>query len=756
MPTAALAATLVPVEADPPVLAVDAFAPSIADLVLVEESPEFTPADPQPASLDTAPAAPPAAEPVDELTTDAVESAGDAHAESQAPPSFFPNPRGLLANLESLRMECDAHDWASVTHEELQSLCAATSPGVAAESLERLRELAKEAIPPSSTAAAATLTRRAQWALERRLDIWQAVLLAQLEEAKTPDRQLADRVLAALERVEDDLQTSPNGQGWRGYFDLEGLQALAASPQPSAKDIRRTTTRLFRRTQSTSLNVQQRRFLKLTSWVDLRRALQTWSADQLSAHELLTAIERYEETGSAADGRAVAEQSRRLFWSRDPHLRSLGERLEQRFRNANLRVTLREDFANRMLPEQPATSAPVYDMVLGVPTRGSSVTATDVSVRFVPDASQIRTVFEIKGLVDSSTRSTSGPASFQSRSHSDFTATKPVALGVGGLQFAPSEVSVDTQLRLLSLDTDYDNIPLVGSIVRNMATSQHAESQPQARAEIRRKVADKSMRQIDEQTELRLNNLIERARNRVWGPLTGMGLTPRPVQLTTEPERALARLRVADAGQLAAHTPRPQAPSNSLASVQVHESTLNNVFEKLALDGREFTVPELQQYLAEQLRLPEWKPGEPPQEDVLLVFAERDPVRVRFKDGLVEIRISFAEFIRGRSGWQDFTALVRYRPSLEGMKAQLAREGIIELIGADLSSRDRLQLQPVFNKVFTRSKPIAVLGERLAADPRLKGVEVNQFLAEEGWLALAISEQAKGPNTARRRGQTAR
>lgn len=747
VPSAALTATLVPVEADPPILAVDA--PTLQAEALEAADPFAAP----PAAGDggltleapLAPAAPPlvdsaASEPVDNATADA----------EDRPTGLIPPPLALLDDLETLMQECDAHEWALAAWQESRTLAAQQDAALATESLERLRSLARQPLSPKLSQHAATRQRRAQWALERRLDIWHAVLLAQLEGSVPAEREPALAVAHAVRRVDARLAASPNGAGWRRYFGLDALLALATSEGASADEIRRATNNLLARSQNPRLDDRQRRFLNSDPWAALRRAARTWAAEQFSPRELLAAIERYEQTGGAADARFVAEQSRRLFWSRDPHLRRLGEKLEQRFRNANLRMVVQADLANRLLPPQPVTESPVYDTVLGVPTRGTSTTATDVSVRFVPDATQIHTVFEIQGLVDSATRSTSGPASFRSASHSDFLASKPVLLGPSGLRFEPSQVSVDTNLRLLSLDTDYDGVPLVGSLVRNMAENQHHENQPQARAEIRRKVAAKSTRQIDEQTEERLEKLVERARNRVWDPLTGLGLKPRPVQLTSETERALARLRLADAEQLAAHTPRPQAPAASLASVQAHESAFNNVFEKLDLDGREFTLPELQQYLAERLKLPAWKAAEP-EEEVWLQFAAHDPVRVRFQDGLVEIRLSFAEFIRGNNRWQNFTALVRYRPSTEGLQAQLAREGIIELIGPEL--RHRTQLQVIFNKVFARNKPLSVLGDRLAEDPRLAGLEVTQFLADEGWLGLAIGKSYRtAPNTARRPG----
>lgn len=758
-PAGALVATLVPVESDPPILVVDALSPRLSEAIAVEvEEDPFAASALHGPSLPSAAAAPPppSAPPLGVADAPpANEAWGDADfatAYSEPEGGLIPRPLALLADLEALMLECDAHPWALATWQESNALAKEKDAGLATKSLERLRAFAQQPLTADLSQRSATRVRRAQWALERRLDIWQAVLLAELEQERSPDRQPALAMAQAVRRVDTLLAPSPNGQGWQHYFGLESLMALANSPRTSADEIGRATRSLLARSRNPRLDERQRRFLNSEPWAALRRAARTWAGEQFSPGALLTAIERYEQTGAAADARLVAEQSRRLFWSRDPHLRRLGEKLEQRFRNANLRMVVQADLANRLLPPQPVTEAPVYDTVLGVPTRGSSTTATEVSVRFVPDATQIRTLFEIQGWVDAATRSTSGPASFRSRAQSDFLASKPVLLGPAGLSFAPSQVSVDTQLRLLSLDTDFDGVPLIGALVRNMAASEHEESQPRARAEIRRKIAARSMQQIDEQTEERLTGLSDRARARVWAPLTGLGLTPRPVQLATETERALARLRLADAGQLAAHTPRPQAPANSLASVQVHESAFNNVFEKLALDGREFTLPELQQYLAERLKLPEWKPAAA-DEDVWLQFAAHDPVRVRFNEGVVEIRIAFAEFVRGDNRWQDFTALVRYRPAAHGLRADLARDGIVELISPELNSRDRIQLQVIFNKVFTRSKPLAVLGERLAEDPRLAGLEATQFLAEEGWLGLALgSARRPAPNVARQNG----
>ena len=56
--------------------------------------------------------------------------------------------------------------------------------------------------------------------------------------------------------------------------------------------------------------------------------------------------------------------------------------------------------------------------------------------------------------------------------------------------------------------------------------------------------------------------------------------------MKSTPERVVARVRVAGDDQLGSHTPRPRALSDSLASVQVHETAMTNLAVTLGLDGK--------------------------------------------------------------------------------------------------------------------------------------------------------------------------
>ncbi len=81
--------------------------------------------------------------------------------------------------------------------------------------------------------------------------------------------------------------------------------------------------------------------------------------------------------------------------------------------------------------------------------------------------------------------------------------------------------------------------------------------------------------------------------------------------------------------QLGGHTPRPRAPSDSLASVQVHESALGNAAVSLGLDGKRLTAPELQTLMREKFSRSNLPVETVVEADTVFEFAEKDAVRLR-------------------------------------------------------------------------------------------------------------------------------
>jgi hypothetical protein len=292
--------------------------------------------------------------------------------------------------------------------------------------------------------------------------------------------------------------------------------------------------------------------------------------------------------------------------------------------------------------------------------------------------------------------------------------------------------------RLASIETDFDGVPLVGSLVRTIARNQHDESKPDAIREVNARIISRACREVDQQAEPRFTEMVARVRERVWQPLVALGLEPTPVALDTTADVATARLRLAGARQLAAHTPRPRAPSESLLSAQLHESSLNNACERFDLAGRRLPLGDLVRMVCGKLGLPPQVPEDLP-EDVQVTFAAVQPLRVECRDGLVRLRVSLDALESGRRSWYEIVAGVAYRPVGRGAQVFLEREGPVQLSGPGHQGRVELALRTVFGKVFPKERPIAVLPAHIVADPRMADVRAVQAVSADGWLAFAIA-----------------
>ena len=95
--------------------------------------------------------------------------------------------------------------------------------------------------------------------------------------------------------------------------------------------------------------------------------------------------------------------------------------------------------------------------------------------------------------------------------------------------------------------------------------------------------------------------------------------------------------------------------SDSVLSFQVHQSALNNLLEKLDLDGRKFTLPELFTWVSDKLSRSASDAARRPARECHVTFAPQDAVRIRCEDGRVEVVLSIAELSQGGKKRRNFT-----------------------------------------------------------------------------------------------------
>ncbi|MFM7137236.1 MAG: hypothetical protein ACKO1M_09240 [Planctomycetota bacterium] len=454
---------------------------------------------------------------------------------------------------------------------------------------------------------------------------------------------------------------------------------------------------------------------------------------------LLAFIEHYEAAAEPAQASAVKAALAGVNASPSHAASELVRAVSDHYLAPNVRLAVHRGFVERMLPESTVTDNAVQDFILGRPVRGRSTVEQSMAVRFLPHPGEIRMELVINGQVASRTVTESGPVAIHSKSNATFVVLKPIHLTSTGLAIAPARGSAATRAQLADIETSFDSVPIMGSLVRTIARNQHDDARAEASREASNKIVHRACREVDQQAGPKLDEMAERIRERVWQPLVGLGLEPTPVGLETTADVASLRLRLAADSQLAAHTPRPRAPADALLSMQFHETVANNAFERFGLAGRRLELPELARLVCERMGIETRVPDDLP-DGVAVTFAQVAPLRIECREGLVHVRVALDAIESGRRNWYDLVAQVAYKPVAAGPQVLLEREGPVRIGGPDHEGRMEIALRTIFGKIFAKERPIAILPEKVTANPRLATVRAVQAVATDGWLGIALAE----------------
>jgi hypothetical protein len=671
----------------------------------------------------------------------------------------WPLPRALVSQWHRLA-ELDAKATWTVDAERLvERLCGQPERDPAtAEILGALRAMERRAESQGGKVDRAIEIERARarYGLARWLELWQSA--ADWEQAGvtvSPAARSNGRIMASLAETESLMRKGTAAAAWQKYLQLDRLRALAnASSEETIAERRKVAQTVLDRLAPGRLTAAQRKFVAKEPLATLVEELRPWAAEAVPAARVLADVEQYEYTNLASDAERLAQDWHGLANAAPSEAVAVGRSVDATYRNANMRLAVTRELLNRLVPQPKAIKGQVHDTVLDVPVHGCSTTFTKLSVRLVPDDRVIRLKIEGDGRVSSDTVATSGPASFRSQGQSSFQVQKPVVIGPQGMTVWPAEARAENDYsQLVAMETQFDGVPLFGSLVRSIARTRHDESQDDALAEVGQKVALRAREQFDAEVKPHLASAAEKIQTRQAAAIERLGLEVVPLAMSSTEERMVARVRLGAPGQLGGHTPRPQAPSNSWFSLQIHQSALNNVFEKLDLDGRSFTLAELFAWIGDKLDRSEWASREELPEGVRMKFATKDAVRVRAESGRLMVTFSFAELAQGGKRWRDFAVRTYYKPEADGLDARFTRDpnDTIHLEGKSVKGI-QVALRTIFSKVLSRNRDLHLVGETFVKDERLQDLEVSQYVVEDGWIGLAYGPKRPMGNVARKPG----
>ncbi len=683
----------------------------------------------------------------------------------------LPEPRALFAEIAQLsapaarlvshRDAFEIQRWSNNAQQQLRALVdsygqpSTNSPN----QFQALRELIQQASEIAGKQAdytfAAKLLQTA-YSIERRIAIWEAVhnclshSSAQLD-SSSPQHASRQQVMDAIAAVSQDAQSTGDQIGWHKFLLLDEIAAWASSPDSDWETGHQLALKALSRMKWNRMTAQQREFVMGESSARLAELLTVWSARPVDYRRLLTDLETVEEDPLNRCRGSLAAAVQTLSLSAQSAQSSVASAVNDHYRNANIRLSVAGELLERMLPSSDWSIRPVRQRILGAETRGNSKYKTQLRVQLIPDESAWHVALGVTGDLHSTTQANKDPAIVHTTSVAQISTGRTIRMTPNGYEISGTHTNVESRQFLRGLSTHYDSLPIIGEFVRVLVREKFNEQRPVAQRIVNGMIARETDQELDKQLNASLAQAEKEISERLIGPLESLNLDPMVATMNTTKDRLAVRYRVASHGQMAAHTARPRAPSDSLLSMQLHESAINNTIAKIGLEGKLWTLPELTKKLAGAFRQDQWKlPDDAPQ-DISIRFADSRPITVQLSDGRLELTLRIAELSQtGRMRYERFIVKTRYVPVADGMYAALVRDedDYISVDGPRLRAMQELAVRAIFAKIFVSRSTFPLISPKWKDDQRAQGLAVSQVEVRDGWLALAISDQ-QSPHVAR-------
>ncbi|MCA9211590.1 MAG: hypothetical protein KDB27_00875, partial [Planctomycetales bacterium] len=511
----------------------------------------------------------------------AIEDSAACDLKLQVPVALF----NQFDELRELHCNQQVAGWIDACVSKLQEL-AIVGLDDSEESAELVEELTKlsgvdEAVLPNTGSLVDDASvRQVAYSLERRCLLWNGVRQILLTNAHTengqpvhasPDSSVADAVDAVSTLLQSE---SDNHQSWRDYLQLSTIRTAAEAAHSHADVRRQVAQNVLKRMNSVELTEDQERFLQSDSIQTLKRHLDCWAVEPFDSRYFLASIENFEAVPSDKTAAALLEQVRNLYRfpadakGETPHA-NLAETVTLHYRNANVRVSVSGQLMNQMLPVIRPIEESVSDNFLGASVSGKNQTWTKLEVQLVPDENRINLKLNAEGTTESETISRKGPVRLFSRGNGWFRAGIPIFMNKRGVRTSAPSADASGGDELVDVRTDYDRVPLLGWVVRQLAIGEHQDNRGLVNSHVKEKMAETAKSRLNKVVQERLDNSRQFMRDKIIDPLETIDVDFKAIEMRTAEDRVTVRCRLAGPHQMAAFTARPRAVAGSAISMQL-------------------------------------------------------------------------------------------------------------------------------------------------------------------------------------------
>ncbi len=583
---------------------------------------------------------------------------------------------------------------------------------------------------------------RAVHGLNRRVAIWQPVwniASGKMTDTLNVNSVTSADVQAAVADIRAEIHGTGDESGWSRFLMLDEIEAASASMEPNERMV--VAQRLLSRLHWHKLSDDQRAWMRRESIARLSEYVRPWASGAIDYSQLVSQLERQEADAVDMASIDIADAVQTLRFSSSSEANRLSELINAYYRNANVRLAISAEMLNMFLPEINPQVVPLRTQILGSDVRGYSNIASDLDLKLVPTQDRWSIELRTLGNVQTDSVGTKSGVAVRTAGTSSFAATTPITITPNRVTVNDTSVNVQSQNQLRGIRSEYDDWPLIGSLVRSVAESRFEEMRSQATRISDNKVRNQVGEEVDNRVDEQLSKATSQFGQTVLGPLGKLKLDPMVIDMETTEERLIARYRLAGDWQLAAFTPRPRAPRTSLLSAQMHQSAINNTLEQIVPRDQPQTIAEVIHDGAEMFGFSLADSTDDIPDDVMIQFAQQRPITVEIQDGQVWVTLRIVQLSRGEGlDLRRFIVRAAYVPQIDGMNASLVRDGHLRISGPSLSMRERLPVRAIFNKVLSPNRSIPIVLPQLSENPAAEGLAVSQLELRDGWLALAISK----------------
>ena len=687
----------------------------------------------------------------------AEQSRSDDFAQQQPRQQRWVSPTSLLEDLSLLAQHPVSQNWARSAIESINDLVNNEGIGDPASKttfarLQRTVEDADRLILQASTsrtnnAVAATGTlaiylQRARYGIQRRLAIWQTVQeLAGIEYDYTSDITDQD-VRNVFSASRSNISFEDVEAGWASYLELEKVEKAVNALSPNAAQQKLAARKVLGRIHSPALTIEQQKHLVQIVDPQTDLLLRRLSVKPVKLERFLKRVEYFESNSNGAGEFHLNDDYQNLLWTGDKRYRDVADQLQLNYRRENFCVTVSEKLINNMVPDLPDSSEPYQDQILGAQVYGQNEISNRIHIKLIPDPKQIALRLETDGEVRSRVQAQQSGVTVTNVGNSRFKVMKRLVFGRYGVSSETPQTSSEINQQVVGIRSKMDGVPVLGWLTRRVAKNKIQQQAPATEQITKTKLEQQASERFEHEVQTNLMQMRNYLNSNILEPLIAMDLDPDPVVTSTTFEQIEMRYRLAGRDQMAANSVRPTPIPHSLMSLQLHESAINNVIQRIEIAGKAFNPVELQQHLRDVLGVDLFGSAHQIDKKVEFQFAPFDPVRIDFENNQIVLSINLKSLqINNGRRWKNLQVKTRYNPIARGMVFELRQdESGISLKGKRLNVGDQIAIRAVCTKLFDKKMGFSALPESLAEKLGTGPLSINQLVVSQGWIGISIND----------------